>query len=376
MANILIADDIKENVTLLKLILDRLGHRTVESFSGAQTLELIERESVDLALIDIDMPDMSGNEVVSRMKSDERARHIPVILLTPGEATINELVKGLESGAEEYISKPFIAPELVARVRSMLRSKKLYDDLVESKTALERELLMAQSAQAAMLPERFPYPDRVELRARYKPTSMIGGDYYDAIDYGSNRLGIILADVSGHGPSAAMSVSILKVAAINSILHGADPVKVANHFNRQFLAVTPTDQYVTMFFGLIDLEAKSLEYIRAGHPYPLLLKAKTRETISLEAKGSLLGIFDPIEIARGSVKLERGDRILAYSDGIIDVMGAGEELYGAERLKRFVTENFDKEPDDLLDGILARIESFSARGDFDDDIAILLTKIL
>lgn len=375
MAKILAVDDVADNIDLLRYILEKQGHEVLAAHSGREALAIAEKEEVDLVLLDIMMPEMDGLETASRFKSMERLRHVPIIFLTAHRKEAADVARGLAAGGDEYLTKPFERVELLARVNSMLRIKFLYDQVSDARREMERELKTAQAVQSAMLPSRFPYPDRVRFHARYMATSSIGGDYYDVLDYGGGRLGMIVADVSGHGPSAALIVSMLKTILHAGDFTGAEPENVARRLNSHLKRMIPEERFVSLFFGVLDLDAASLTYVRAGHPFPLLLRARDRSVVRLSAAGELVGLFDEIEIEQETTSIGPGDRILMYSDGLIEMVDGAGELYGLRRMERLVKEIFDEGGEALLDAILADTGSFSAEEAPPDDIAVLMAEI-
>ncbi len=370
MADILVVDDIEDNVYLLKLILERLGHTVHTAYDGGEALKVAFSRRIDLVLLDVMMPVLDGLQVASRLKADPSTHHVPIILLTARKHDVRDMVEGLEAGADEYVSKPFMEPELVARVNSMLRIKRLYDEVAESKEALDQELALAQAVQSALLPQTFPYGDRLSCAARYRATSSIGGDFYDVIDYGDGTCGVLIADVSGHGPSAALAVSMLKVIAEHAVAQNEGPIEIAHRFNEKLLAVTPEDQYLTMFFGRLDSATGAMRYIRAGHPYPLLHRVDG-SVERLEAKGELVGLFDDFSVEEGEVTLQPGDRLLAYSDGIIEAMDGDGAQYGLARLSALVNDKRTENIDDILTLIMRDVDDFNAEESLNDDVAIL-----
>ena len=376
MARILVVDDVEENVYLLQLTLAQLGHEIVPAYNGPDALEIARKEDVDLVLLDVMMPRMSGLEVASLLKENERTKHVPIIFLTAQKKNAEDIAEGLEAGADEYITKPFHHAELVARVNSMLRVKTLYDQVSEAKRTIEEELRTAKVVQSSLLPTRFPYPDRIRFSACYKATSSIGGDYYDVFDYGSGKIGMMIADVSGHGPSAALIVSMIKSLLNAHHAPSASPEKIVRNLNDQLIRIIPDERYVTLFFGTMDLQNETLTYVRAGHPFPFLLREEDGSIENLTAGGEFVGLFNDFDIEQETVGISRGDRLLMYSDGLIEVIDEDNNLFGVSRLRRSLEARFDERGDDLLEGLLADANSFNADAAPSDDVAILLAELL
>jgi serine phosphatase RsbU (regulator of sigma subunit) len=375
MARILAVDDIEDNVFLLRVILENLGHTVLSAGSGPEALTLVRIEQVDLILLDIMMPVMSGLEVARILKSDDATRHIPIIMLTARKSDVTEVVEGLNAGAEEYLTKPFKEAELVARVASMLRMKGLYDQVAAANRIMEEELVMAKAMQTSMLPTRFPYPKQLTFAGRYEATAAVGGDYYDVIDYGNGQVGLVVADVSGHGPSAALIVAMIKVMIVASGGEGTiSPAAVVEAINHQLVTLIPDDKFLTMFFGVVNVDDKTLTYIRAAHPFPYLIR-EGNAVEPLKAAGDLIGMFDEISLEEVTITLQSGDRLLGYSDGIIEALDEDQHQYGMGKLARALDRGRELSNDELLDTILAEVKDHSITTSLEDDAALLLMQV-
>lgn len=384
MANILVVDDIEDNVYLLKLILENLGHNVQAAYDGQEALDKAFASPPDIVLLDVMMPVLNGLEVAKKLKENESTRHVPVILLTARKNDVKDLVEGLSAGADEYLTKPFNEPELVARVNSMLRMKKLYDEVTEAKAKVEElyadihsELEMAQKVQFSLLPKDFPYPEKVRITARYMATSSLGGDYYDVLDYGGGKIGILMADVSGHGPSAALIVSMMK-ALVSGYAHNMDitPGRIVELLNTQLLKITPEEQYVTMFLGILDLNTRKLVYIRAGHPYPLLMRKEKEDIVKLDARGGFVGLEEEIDNDEGEVELHPGDRILAYTDGLTEVYNTEKQIFGFDNMQKVMEANFHDDGATLIEKLIGASVGWGIDDSHDDDVAVLLVEVL
>lgn len=376
MARILAVDDVEDNVFLLRMILENHNHEVIPAYSGAEALKVIEKTPVDLVLLDLMMPGMSGLDVAQRIKLMDSARHVPVILLTAKKKEVDDVVHALDSGADEYISKPFHETELVARVKSMLRMKSLFDQIEEDRRLMADDLHTAQHVQKSLLPTTFPYGGKVRITAHYESTTSLGGDYYDVLDYGNGKIGALMADVSGHGASAALIVSMIKTIMISHMDADPDPAELCGLLNDRLIGIIPAESYFTMFLGIIDLNSGALKYVRAGHPYPFLLRGGDGTVSRLEAKGDLLGLFDTVELQIGQEELGPGDKLITYSDGLFEVYNEAGEAFGIDRLQNEVRAGAGDEGDLFMRRLVDKANSFSASATIDDDVAALLLEIL
>ncbi len=376
MANILVVDDIEDNVFLLTLILEKLGHRVVPAYNGRSALQAANDERLDLVILDVMMPEMSGLEVATHLKGNEATRHIPIILLTAKKGDVKDIVEGLAAGANEYLTKPFHETELVARVNSMLRMKELYDEVSSAKAIMMEELKMAQAVQESLLPTIIPYPEQIRFFAHYEAASSLGGDFYDILDYGEGRIGLVMADVSGHGPSAALIVSMVK-----AILHSLtgpqiSPRDALERLNLSLLRMIPEERFVTIFLGALELATGDLTYVRAGHPHPLIIRKVSGQVTRLEGDGDIIGMFEKIELDQNRIRLEKGDRLLAYSDGLLDVSSDNGQQYGLANLLKAVEDSVNSSGQELINNIVRDIRGFSGGTALEDDMAVFLLERL
>ncbi|MBF0290599.1 MAG: fused response regulator/phosphatase [Nitrospinae bacterium] len=376
MANILVVDDIEDNVFLLTMILEKLGHRVLPAYNGQAGLDAARSERPDLVILDVMMPEMSGLEVAARLKISEATRHIPIILLTAKKGDVKDIVEGLAAGANEYLTKPFHETELVARVNSMLRTKELFDEVASAKAIMMEELRMAQAVQESLLPTVIPYPEQIQFFAHYEAASSLGGDFYDILDYGSGRVGVVMADVSGHGPSAALIVSMVK-----AILHSlagpqVSPKDALERLNLSLLKMIPEDRFVTIFLGALDIATGELSYVRAGHPHALVVSKATGKVTRLEGDGDIIGMFDKIDLDQKTIRLEKGDRLLAYSDGLLDASGDSGQQYGLPNLITSMESSANFTGREMMDNIVRDVRGFTGGAPLEDDMALFILERL
>src|SRR5215472_11475659 len=206
---LLLVDDDSENIRIVHSILkDRYKIRV--AMSAAKALDLAKVEPLpDLILLDVMMPQMNGYEVCGCLKADHRTRDIPVIFLT-GKTGVADETRGFEAGAVDYIHKPFSPPIVSARVRTHLMLRDAHETVARQLLAINSELEMARQIQLSILPRQTPQLPGLAIEARYIPMSSVAGDFYDFLVIDEKHLGILIADVSGHGLASALIASMLQ----------------------------------------------------------------------------------------------------------------------------------------------------------------------
>src|SRR5215813_283502 len=240
---VLIVDDTPTNLGVISGALKDL-YKTKIATNGKKALDLASaEEKPDLILLDIMMPEMDGYEVCSHLKADPATREIPVIFLT-GQTSPDDETRGFEVGAVDYVHKPFSPAVVKARVRSHILLREARAELAEQLLAINTELEMARQIQLSILPHELPKLAGLDIAVRFHPMASVGGDFYDFIKVDEKHLGILLADVSGHGLPSALIASMLQVALAAQVQHASEPGKVLAGLNKA-LCGKFTENFVT-----------------------------------------------------------------------------------------------------------------------------------
>jgi len=369
---LLLVDDDADNIQVVHSILkDKYKMRV--AMSGAKALDLAKVEPVpDLILLDVMMPDMDGYEVCNRLKADQTTREIPVIFLT-GKIEVADETRGFEAGAVDYIHKPFSPPIVKARVRTQVMLREAHETVARQLMALNSELEMARQIQLAILPRETPKIQGLDIAARYIPMSSVAGDFYDFIVVDERHVGILIADVSGHGLPSALIASMLQSAFAAQSAHASDPARVLAGLN-QALSGKFQLHFVTAAYLFVDLEESTVNYAGAAHPPLLLWRKKSGSATEVLENGLLLGLFPDSTYSAITLPLEGGDRIVLFTDGIVEARNPSKEVFGMDRLRRFVEENHALSAERFGDALLDAVGHWSeqARGEGQsDDITLL-----
>ena len=236
------------------------------------------------------------------------------------------------------------------------------------------DLRLAGNVQRSLLPQPLSHP-QLELAREFIPFREIGGDYYDFLSLGPDRVALALGDVMGKGIPAALLAATLSAAVRSQVQVGnEDPEQVVTRVNRLFWEVTPTALFATLFFGVLDLSMGTLEYVNAGHHYPFRVRADG-EVEDLAEGGTVLGLVEGARYRPGFLDIETGDLLVLYSDGVTDRTNRGGELYGIERLKEAAREMRKDTARICLYSILGEIQGWSGGAHADDDATLIVAKV-
>lgn len=244
---------------------------------------------------------------------------------------------------------------------------------------ISKELEAARYIQAKLLPDPLPEIDGYDLAALIVPNSQVGGDYYDLISMEDERLGIVVADVSGKGIGAAILMANIQ-GLVNAYTYGQSEIKIKNamsNMNEVLCESTESEKFVTMFCAILDTKIGRLTYTNAGHNHPFIYRAGTKGPRALHVGGTVLGMIKDANYSEGKAQLKSGDIFVLYSDGVTEARGANGELFGVERLhevvNKYMQDNSDS-PDaqQLLDQIYNAVRNFSASASLTDDLTIVV----
>src|SRR5580693_7643054 len=263
-----------------------------------------------------------------------------------------------------------ILDALAADAASILDNARLVERERE-RQRLEQEIGIARDIQQALLPKNFRDYPHLSVSGINFPCLAVGGDYFDVFSLGDTRTAFLLADVSGKGLGAALCTNLLQ-GALSGMTLGTDPARVFNHVNRFLCDHSEIGRYATMFFGILD-DAGHLEYINAGHPSPFLIRRGVAEDVFTEGSYPV-GLVPEAEYTAVCLKLEPGDTLVLFSDGVTEAMDPAEQLFGVPRLREVLTGHMQTPLDELQRAILESVENFARGASQADDLTLLLVR--
>jgi sigma-B regulation protein RsbU (phosphoserine phosphatase) len=263
-----------------------------------------------------------------------------------------------------------ILDALAADAASILDNARLVERERE-RQRLEQEIGIARDIQQALLPKNFRDYPHLSVSGINFPCLAVGGDYFDVFPLGDSRTAFLLADVSGKGLGAALCTNLLQ-GALSGMTLGTAPARVFNHVNRFLCDHSEIGRYATMFFGILD-DQGHLEYINAGHPSPFLIRRGVAEDVFTEGSYPV-GLVPEAEYTAVCLKLEPGDTLVLFSDGVTEAMDPAEQLFGVPRLRDVLTGHMQTPLDELQRIVLESVENFSRGASQADDLTLLLVR--
>lgn len=381
---LLVVDDDPDILRVVKFYLTKQKYLVHSARSGKEALEIMHQEAnIELVLSDVMMPEMNGLDLLSTIRKDERYSEVPVILIS-AEGETSRKVTGLNLGADDFITKPFNFDELMARVKNHVRLRRLQKEvqivnrqilqvnntLQYQNDRLLEDLEAARALQVALLPDQLPSNDSMAMGSHYLTADRLGGDFFDVVVLdGGNKIGILIADVCGHGVAAAFITAMTKISFQTVCYSSLDPAKVLETMNQE-LSATLRSGYVTVFYGIYDLRDHSFQYASGGHPPLLVHRRETGEVLELHSQATFLGFFNPVDFENDTVTLQKGDRVMFYTDGLYESQFEDKE-FGQERFIRFLQTHETQPIQDLIDNLMETLEDFMQGHPFEDDVSII-----
>jgi sigma-B regulation protein RsbU (phosphoserine phosphatase) len=255
----------------------------------------------------------------------------------------------------------------------VLENSRLYEE-EKRLQQMERELQMARDIQQSLLPKENPTLPGAEIAGLSHPAREVGGDYYDFIELDQERLGVVIADVSGKGVPASLLMANIQATLRVQAATSASVKDCIAEANTALHKSTEADRYATLFYGILDIKEHSFTCTNAGHNPPILI---TQDGICrrLETGGIVLGMLAQMPYQEERVQLRPGDLLLMFSDGITEAMNEGEEEFGEERLIKLLTDSHNLSPELLLERILAEVSTFTGGVPQQDDMTLVAIKL-
>jgi sigma-B regulation protein RsbU (phosphoserine phosphatase) len=372
-ADILIVDDTPANLRLLSQMLAEQGYQVRPVPDGSLALAATQAELPDLILLDIRMPEMDGYQVCEHLKADAQTCDIPIIFISALDAT-QDKVRAFTVGGVDYVTKPFQFEEVLARVETHLALRRLQKQLQDANKKMARELTLAGEVQTSFLPRELPDIPGWQLSVTLRPARETSGDFYDVNLLPNGRLGILVADVVDKGVGAALFMALSWILIRTyAPEYPTQPELVLSAVNRRILKDTNANQFVAVFYGILDPATGTLAYCNAGHVPPYLLSTQSDDAIqTLRRTGPPLGILEDVTWEQGVVQLALGDILVLYTDGITDAEDEKGTFFGQERLLGSVQANLGRSAQEMQDALMAEVHEFVGDTPQFDDIALMV----
>lgn len=375
MSKLLIIDDDRATQLFLKTALEGQGYEVIVAKDGVEGLSKAKDIQPALIICDWMMPRMDGLEVCRRVKADSDLSTVFFILLT-SRAGVDDRVRGLDTGADDFLGKPIEITELQARVRAGLRLQQVNQDLQIQKRVLESEFAEAAAYVRSLLPPPFQ-SDRVKIDSRFVPSRQLGGDCFDYYWLDPDYLAIYLLDVSGHGLGAALpSIAVLNMLRSQSMdgVNFYQPSHVLRALNEAFQMDHQNDKYFTIWYGVYNQVRRQLIYSSAGHPPAVLLSSSGQDGVEvrqLKTSGLPIGMLPDVRFSNQRCDIADLSTLYVFSDGIYEIMQPDGNVWGLDAFIQLLIDDREAIERFGLDYVLNQIKNLCPKDALDDDLSLL-----
>ena len=379
-SRILLVEDDEISRQLLARALERRGYEVVECVNGREALQIIETSGPVLLVLDYEMPEFTGAQVCEmvRQHQDPAIATLPIILLTAHTGEEHE-VESLASGADDFITKPVNVTILKARIDTQIRLHEMRMQLQQQNAELERwrndhelDLEAASLTQQAMLPVRPPPLKGWDVAAYYQPVIQIGGDIFDWIRLPDGSSLFWIADVTGHGVSAALHTALIKLLFRHAASEISEPSKILDAVNTEYYSVFKGKSFMTAACVAIRSGDSRIRFAGAGHP-PLFISRVTGVAEGLASLAPPIGIAPSLHCEESGAAILPGDTILLYTDGLYSATGDdGKRLTPVELPRYFPAKS--PSAAEFLDHTVAAVSGADGAPLPDDLAAIALRR--
>jgi len=366
---VLIVDDVKANVDVLVQALSGQYKLSV-ALGGQQALDAVSRSLPDLILLDIVMPDIDGYEICRRLRASEVAREVPIMFLSSLE-DVKDKARGFEVGGNDYLTKPFEVLEVKARVRSLLKAK-AYADAV--KAAAERDLRIAREIQMGLLPANVSEQIKgtgLDVHAVLEPARQVGGDLFEVLRLGSDRVLVAVGDVSGKGIPSALFMAVA-MTLLRSLARQGNPLEtILRQLNDELLAQNPRGMFVTLQCLMFDLAARSVTCASAGHHGAVRIVPGEPPGLVFTSSGRVLGLMPSEDVASETLPLKAGETLVLFTDGVSEAFNPDDELFGENRLLSYLQGANGSSAQQTTLGVLDAVRRHAGAAKQSDDITVV-----
>ena len=375
----LIADDDPDIIAALRLLLKSQGYEPDSVSSPSAVLEAIARSQFDVVLIDLNYArdttsGREGLDLISRIHALDPL--LPIVVMTAW-GTVDLAVEAMRRGVCDFVQKPWDNPRLLQTLRKQVRHARARRNAqyqIESDhrryVQLDLEVIEARQLQENLLTTTAPELEGVQIAVQWQPAATLGGDYVAAFSIDDNNAALCVADVVGKGLPAALLMSNFQAALKSLAAESLSPAEVSTRLNQHLYANTPLNKFVTAFYGVVNVPARTLSFTNSGHNPPLLMR-KNGECVQLEVGGGVLGGFPDESFMEGAVELQPGDRLALFTDGLTEAVNENKEQFGEERLIELLRTYRDRSANELKEIIFKVVGEF-CNETFEDDAALMI----
>ena len=348
--------------------------------NGLEALTVLMRNpDVEIILSDINMPEMDGLTLLTKI--NEMRNPAMKCIMVSAYGDMGNIRQAMNNGAFDFATKPIDLDDLSVTIEKAIEQIAYVHEMQREHSQLESlksDLAVASEIQHAILPRVFPpFPedaDKLDIAASMTPAKDIGGDFYDFFRIDDDRIGFVMADVSGKGIPAAIFMAVSRTLIRATGIRGVSPANCLTYVNRLLAQDSVDCMFVTVFYGIYNVKTGEVSYSNGGHNPPYVLKNDgTVEALPM-AQDPMVGAIDDIEFHEAQLQLGIGDALVLFTDGVTEAMNSANEEFGESRLEETLEEVTLHSCQQIIEAIKADVATFVDGAEQSDDITVMALK--
>ena len=348
--------------------------------NGLEALTLLlKNKDYDIILSDINMPEMDGLTLLTKINEMQNPALKCIMVSAYGD--MGNIRQAMNNGAFDFATKPIDLDDLSVTIEKAIEQIN-YIKMMEKEhvqlESLKGDLVIAREIQLAILPRVFPpFPedaDKLDIAASMTAAKDVGGDFYDFFRIDDDRIGIVIADVSGKGVPAAIFMAVSRTLIRATGISGTSPGECITYSNKLLAQESVDCMFVTVFYGIYNTKTGEIVYCNAGHNPPYILKQNgTVEALPM-ANNPMVGAIGDMTFQENKFTLEKGETLVMFTDGVTEAMNTQNEEFGEERLMDTLEEVTMHASQEIIDAVKADVKAFTGEAEQSDDITLLVLK--
>ena len=373
---LLVDDDAMVLAGLKRQLRDQFRIET--ALSGEEALKVIDEKGPFAVVVsDYYMPGMNGIDFLCKVKTVDPDT---VRMMLTGSADMSTAIQAVNEGSIfQFHPKPCPADKLGQAINSGIDKYRKTTDRQTAMKKIKTSLEDASLIQQTLMPKSDPQVDGYDIAGQSIPCDETGGDYYDFItpdEWGQEKIGIVVADVIGHGISAALLMTSVRASFRERIFSPGNGVAIVSDVNKRLVQdIEELSLFITMFYSEIDIKEKCFRWVHAGHESALSYNPATDTFDTLGGKGLPLGVMQDCVYTEANIQIHPGQIILIGTDGLKEACNPQNVLFGNERLQMVMRDNYRKSAKDILDEVFEALENFRGSAERQDDETLVVIKV-
>ena len=342
---------------------------------------LIKEKDFDIILSDINMPEMDGLTLLTKINEMQNPALKCIIVSAYGD--MGNIRQAMNHGAFDFATKPIDLDDLSLTIEKAIEQINYIKTMQQEHYQLESikgDLAVASEIQQAILPRVFPpFPEnasQMDIAASMNAAKDVGGDFYDFFRIDEDRIGFVIADVSGKGIPAAIFMAVCRTLIRATGLRDVKPSECISYTNNLIAEESASSMFVTAFYGIYNIKTGEVTYTNAGHNPPYVVRANGKIERLPISKNIIVGFIENFQFSEETLHLEPGDTLLLYTDGVTEAVDTELKEYGEERLETLLKNTTQMGCQEMIDAVKADVKAFTEEAEQSDDITLLAIKRL